>query len=192
MDQSVVRELQDREAWALAVFAAAVSAVIVRNVEIAVIAFVGTLGVRCLVGVVLHGTHPPTLYRFPDLSREDTSVAWYVYRGRGDPAIARRTGLALRGVRESVRRVMKIWLTRREQIADHVADILGEAPVHLAPRKRSREWLGETGWGIGVTAVGIGILALSPDTAVLGGMRTWLGLGLAAGGVIFVAVSTIT
>ncbi|HZQ49440.1 MAG TPA: hypothetical protein VFB69_03945 [Candidatus Dormibacteraeota bacterium] len=193
MEEAIARELLDREAWALALFAAVASALIVHDWQVALIGFVGTLTVRCIAGVVLHGTHPPPRTPFPDLSRLETEVAWYVYRGRGDPAIARRTAVHVDTVDDCIREIKRKWHVKdRAAIARHVADILGEEPVHAGSRKRSREWLGESGWGIGVMAVGVGILAVSPDTAVLGGVRTWLGLGLMAVGLMFVAISTIT
>jgi len=193
VETSVARELRDREALGLAAFAGAVSLWIVGDWRLALMAVVGTLAVRVMAGVVLHGTHPPVLDQFPGLTTEDTRVAWYVYRGRGDPAIARRTGQSLTSVRQSVRRIMKTWqVTTREGIADHVAQIVGDVPPDRPDAKTSREWMTESAWAFGLIAVGIGTLALSPDTAVLGGVRTWLGLCLAATGVIFTVVSTTT
>lgn len=194
MEGTIERELRDPEAMALALLAAAASYFMVHAWEMALIALAGTLTVRVMAGIVLHGTHPPPAREtYPDLTPDETAVAWYVYRGRGDPAIARRTGLSLKEVRQAVRRMMRAWqITTREELARHVADLIGEEPPDRAPAKKGREWMGEFGVALGIVAVGLGLLAVSPDTAVLGGVRDWLGLSLMAIGVVFAVVTSAT
>jgi DNA-binding CsgD family transcriptional regulator len=164
-----------------------------RDWRLCAIAALGVLAVRVAAGVVLHGTHPPARQRFPGLTQAETQVAWYVFRGRGDPAIARRTGFSLRRVGAAEESILRKWSVRsREEIATHVAQILREPQPHRPDKKQRREWMGEFTTGLAIVGVGVAMLALPSDTVLVGGVRDWLGVALCAAGLVFVLVSTVT
>ena len=192
-EASLLRELRDREALALASGAGLVTFLMAGDWRLSAIAAGGVILVRIAAGLALHGTHPPPRKNYPGLSTRESAVAWYVYRGRGDPAIARRTDLTLRQVRESVASIKRKWeVSTREEVASHVAEIEGDLPSPRPPRKQGREWMVEFALALAVIGIGVTVLAAASDAPVIGGIRDPLGLGLLAAGIVFAAVSTVT
>jgi hypothetical protein len=57
---------------------------------------------------------------------------------------------------------------------------------------RVRAWIAELGTGVGVVAVGIALLALPQKTPLIGGLPTWVGLGIFFLGLFLILVSTGT
>lgn len=187
------REVWDLEAFGLAVFAAVAAYLVDRDALLAAIAAIGVMAVRGMAGVMLHGTHPPPTQRFPGLTESETLVAWYVFRGRGNPAIARRTGWPLSRVARYEARIKQTWkVATREEVVAHVSQILSEPSPHKPESTRPREWMAEFATGLAIIGVGLAILAVPPETVILGGIRDWLGLSLSAAGVVFLLVSTLT
>jgi DNA-binding CsgD family transcriptional regulator len=193
---NISRELADRDAVALALLTAVAAYAIAfewADWPLAVIAGVGVIVVRIGAGILLHGTHSIPNDALPGLTDKESDVARYVHRGLGDPAIARRLGISLKRVGGRVNRIQAKWrVSTRSEIAEHVAQILGEPPQRPAPEKQRWEWIAEVGTGVAIMALGLGSLTLSVDTPLLGGLKDWLGLSLLIGGLIFSVVSTST
>jgi len=57
---------------------------------------------------------------------------------------------------------------------------------------RVRAWIAELGTGVGVVAVGIALLAVPQKTPLIGGLPTWMGLGIFFLRVLLILVSTGT
>jgi len=193
---NISREFPDRETVALALFAAVAAYAVAfewADWPLAVIAGLGVIVVRIGAGVLLHGTQRIPDDPLPGLTEKESAVARYVHRGLGDPAIARRLGISLKRVDGRVKRVQAKWrVSTRSEVAEHVAQILGEPPERPAPAKQRWEWIAEVGTGIAIMALGLGSLTLSVETPLIGSMKDWLGLCLLLGGLIFSAVSTST
>jgi DNA-binding CsgD family transcriptional regulator len=129
----------------------------------------------------------------PGLTVNESAVARYVHRGFGDPAIARRLGISLTRVDGRIHRIQTKWgVSTRQQITEHVSQILGEPPERPGPSKQRWEWIAELGTGVAIMALGLGSLALSVDTPLLGNSKDWLGFSLLIGGLVFSAISTVT
>jgi DNA-binding CsgD family transcriptional regulator len=193
---NLTRELWDREAAALAVVTAAVAYFVAHDWggwQVAVAAGVGVIAVRFGAGLLLHGTRRLPDEPLPGLTENESAVARYIHRGLGDPAIARRLGISLKRVEGRVNRIMAKWrVSTRKEIAEHVAQILGEPAERPAPAKQRWEWIAEIGTGIALMALGLGCFALAVDTPILGGSKDWLGLILLIGGLVFCVLSTVT
>jgi DNA-binding CsgD family transcriptional regulator len=193
---NVSRELADLDAAALAVMAAVAAYAVAHewgDWRVALAAGIGVIAVRVGAGIVLHGTHGIPDDPLPGLTEKESAVARYVHRGLGDPAIARRLGISLKRVDGRVNRIQAKWrVSTRREIAEHVAQILGEPPQHSMPAKQRWEWIAELGTGIAIMALGLGSLTLSVDTPLLGSSKDWLGLCLLIGGLVFCGLSTVT
>ena len=193
---NLTRELQDREAVILALVAAGGAYAVAQawgEWPVAVAASVGVIAVRIGAGIVLHGTHRLPDDPLPGLTEKESDVARYVHRGLGDPAIARRLGISLKRVDGRVNRIQAKWrVSTRKEIAEHVAQILGEPPERPVPAKQRWEWIAELGTGIAIMALGLGSLTLSVDTPLIGPSKDWLGLSFLIGGLVFCALSTVT
>jgi hypothetical protein len=120
-------------------------------------------------------------------------VARLVHAGFGDPAIAVRVGISLKGVELRIGRIQAKWrVSTRLEVAQHVAEISGEPPGHPATRIKQRwELVAEVGNGVAVMALGLGLLALPPDTPLIGDWRDWFGLTLMVGGLMFSVISVV-
>ncbi len=188
---NLASEISDAEAVLLALVAAAAAYLVARDWRVMLIASVGALAVRVGAGLLLHGTRKIPRQPLPGLNDKESSVARLIHSGYGDPAIAMRLGISLSRVEGRVRRIQDKWhVSTRKEIAQHVAEILGEPPEHPTTRFKQRwELIGEVGTGVAVMALGVGVLTLPPDTPVIGDWRDWIGLSLLAAGLLFSVVS---
>jgi DNA-binding CsgD family transcriptional regulator len=193
---NISRELADRDAALLALVAAVAAYAVAHewgDWRVAITAGVGVVALRIGAGILLHGTHRLPDDPLPGLTEKESDVARYVHRGLGDPAIARRLGISLKRVDGRVNRIQAKWrVSTRKEIAEHVAQVLGEPPEHPVPGKQRWEWIAELGTGIAIMALGLGSLTLSVDTPLVGSSKDWLGLSLLIGGLVFCALSTVT
>lgn len=185
------RELQDREAALLALLGAGAAYAVAHDWRVVVTATLGVVAVRVGAGVLLHGTRRVPDGPLPGLTDKESSVARLVHAGFGDPAIAMRLGISLNRVEARIRRIHAKWrVSTRGEVVQHVAEVLGEPPQHPSTRIKQRwELVAEVGTGVAVMGLGLGLLALPPDTPVIGDWRDWFGLSLMVGGLVFSVIS---
>jgi DNA-binding CsgD family transcriptional regulator len=185
-------EIQDPEAALLALAAAGAAYFVARDWRVMLIAGIGTLAVRVGAGLLLHGTREIPDDPLPGLTDKESAVARLIHAGYGDPAIAVRLGISLKRIEGRVQRIQDKWhVSTRKEIAQHLAEILGEPPEHPTTRFKQRwELIAEVGTGVAVMALGLGILTLPPETPLIGDWRGWIGLSLLAAGLLFSVVST--
>jgi DNA-binding CsgD family transcriptional regulator len=184
-------DLRDAEAALLALVGAVAAYAVALDWRVALTAGFGVIAVRIGAGVLLHGTRKIPHDRLPELTDKESAVASMIHLGYGDPAIAARLGVSLKRVERRILSIQAKWrVSTRSEIAQHVAQIRGEPPEHATSRFKQRwELVAEVGTGVAVGGLGVAILALPPDTPVIGSWRAWVGLTLLIVGVLFSLVS---
>lgn len=184
-------DLQDAEAALLAAVGAAAAYAVALDWRVAVTAGFGVVAVRLGAGVLLHGTRKIPDDPLPELTDKESAVASLIHAGYGDPAIAARLGISLKRIDGRILRIQDKWhVSTRGEIVHHVAQIRGEPPEHPTSRFKQRwELIAEIGTGVAVMGLGIAILALPPDTPLVGSWRAWIGLSLLIVGLLFSVVS---
>jgi DNA-binding CsgD family transcriptional regulator len=189
----LVGEVQDREAVLLALVGAAAAYAVARDGRLVLTVALGVLVVRAGAGLLLHGTHKIPFGSLPDLTDNESAVATFIYAGYGDPAIAARLGITVKRVEGRSQRIQAKWrVSTRSEIAHHVAQIRGEPPPERpTPLKQRWELVAEVGTGVAVMALGVAILAVPPDTPLIGDWRDWFGLSVLVAGLLFSAVSLV-
>jgi DNA-binding CsgD family transcriptional regulator len=189
----LVGEVQDRETVLLALIGAGAAYAVAGDLRLVLTVAVGVLAVKAGAGVLLHGTHKIPFADLPDLTSNESAVATLIHWGYGDPAIAARLGITVRRVEGRIQRIQAKWrVSTRSEIVQHVAQIRGEPPEHPRGPKQRWELVAEIGTGVAVVALGVAVLALPPDTPLIGGWRDWIGLSVVVAGFLFGAVSLAT
>ncbi|MEA2643104.1 MAG: Bacterial regulatory protein luxR family [Chloroflexota bacterium] len=184
-------DVRDAEAALLALLGAAAAYAVALDWRVAITAGFGVLVVRVGAAVLLHGTRKIPDGPLPGLTDKESAVASLIHAGLFDPAIAARLGIPLRRIEGRILRIYAKWhISTRDEIAEHVAQIRGEPPERQKSKLKQRwELIAEVGTGVAVMALGLGFVALPPDTPLIGEWREWIGLCLLIGGLLFSAVS---
>jgi hypothetical protein len=122
----------------------------------------------------------------PELTQKEANVAFGIWRGMTDSEISAQINLPISRVEGRVQRIAGKWGTKsRGQIRQRMIEMFGEPP-----RKKQRwEWIAELALGVATFFGGVGVL-IAPTGSLIGPYRDYIGLGLAAIGLLFCVIST--